>query len=371
MANMTAEICIVGSGFSGAVIARQLAQAGFRCEVFESRPHVAGNCHMYRDHETGIMLHAYGPHIFHTSNSFVWNYVRAFDEMMPFTNRVKAVSKGRIFSLPINLHTINQFFDKVMSPEEAKEFLSAVADRSIADPLNFEEQAMRFVGRDLYEAFFKGYTRKQWGIEPRRIPASVLKRLPIRFNYNDNYYDSLFQAIPRNGYTFIVERMLDDKNIRVHLNTPMQRADTKDYKHTFYTGPIDAWFGHSEGRLSYRTLDFIAERHPGDFQGNPVINYCDESVPWTRISEHKHFAPWESHDSTIIFKEHSRDCGLADIPYYPVRLADDQNRLALYNKLVSDERNVTFVGRLGTYRYLDMDVTIEEALKISAEFIRK
>jgi UDP-galactopyranose mutase len=258
-----------------------------------------------------------------------------------------------------------------MSPSQAKEFVRSLGDQSIADPKSFEEQALRFVGRELYEAFFKGYTSKQWGVEPSKLPASILKRLPVRFNYNDNYYDSQFQGIPLNGYTYVVERILDHKNIRVHLGTKLHKADTQHYRHTFYTGPLDEWFRHSEGRLAYRTLDFVQEVHNGDFQGNAVVNYCDCSVPWTRISEHKHFAPWETHDRTVIYKEYSRECGVDDTPYYPIRLADDQLMLSRYNDLCRNEKGVTFVGRLGTYRYLDMHITIEEALDCAANYLLK
>lgn len=363
------KIAIAGAGFSGAVIARELAKAGYETDVFDSRSHVAGNCHSDRDGETGVMVHTYGPHIFHTSNEKVWNYVRQFDEFMPFTNRVKAIYKGRVFSLPINLLTINQFFGKTYNPKEAEAFLQALGDRTIENPQTFEEQALRFVGKDLYEAFFKGYTIKQWGMHPSELPASILKRLPVRFNYDDNYYASAFQGMPKNGYTYIVERILDHPNVKLHLNRKFERTMVGDYSHVFYSGPIDAWFGYTEGRLGYRTLDFKAERHDGDYQGNAVINYCDDSVPWTRISEHKHFAPWESHANTIIYKEYSRYCEEGDVPYYPIRLAKEKSQLKKYIELASGERNVTFVGRLGTYRYLDMHVTIAEALEAAEEYL--
>ncbi|OWW21847.1 UDP-galactopyranose mutase [Noviherbaspirillum denitrificans] len=363
------KIAVAGAGFSGAVIARELAQAGYRIEVFDARPHVAGNCHTARDAGTGVMTHVYGPHIFHTSNEKVWNYVRQFDEFMPFTNRVKAVTNGHVFSMPINLLTINQFFGKTFSPKEAESFLASLGDQSITDPQTFEEQALRFVGRELYEAFFHGYTKKQWGIHPSELPASILRRLPVRFNYDDNYYASTFQGMPKNGYTEIVARILDHPHIKVHLNTKFERSMDDGYDHIFYSGPVDAWFKHSEGRLGYRTLDFVPERHRGDYQGNPVINYCDEAVPWTRISEHKHFSPWESHDNTLIFKEYSRYCEESDTPYYPIRLAKEKSQLRRYVELASEERKVTFVGRLGTYRYLDMHVTIAEALDVAERFL--
>ena len=366
---MKKTIAIVGAGFSGAVIARELAQAGHKVSVFDSRSHVAGNCHTARDAETNVMVHVYGPHIFHTSNERVWNYVRQFDEFMPFINRVKSVYNGRVYSLPINLMTINAFFAKALNPKEAAEVMDSIGDKSITDPQTFEEQALRFVGKDLYEAFFKGYTQKQWGMHPSELPASILKRLPVRFNYDDNYYASKFQGIPKNGYTHIVEKMLDHSNIDLHLNTSFRRNQAANFAHVFYSGPIDAWFGYSEGRLGYRTLDFSVERHEGDYQGNAVINYGNQEVPYTRISEHKHFAPWEQHDKTLIYKEYSRLCSEADTPYYPIRLVKDKTQLARYVALANQEHGVTFVGRLGTYRYLDMHITIEEALDAAEKYL--
>jgi UDP-galactopyranose mutase len=363
------RVCIVGAGFSGAVIAHELACAGYECDVYEARSHVAGNCHTEPDAASGIMVHAFGPHIFHTNNERVWELVRRFGEFAPFTNRVKAISAGRVFSLPINLLTLNQFFGKTFSPQQAKAFLDSIGDRTIENPRNFEEQALRFVGKELYEAFFKGYTVKQWGVDPAELPASILKRLPIRFNYDDNYYDSKYQGMPVKGYTHIVAGLLDHRNIRVFLDSRMSRRDAGAYGHTFYTGPLDEWFGLSEGRLSYRTLDFCPERHRGDYQGNPVINYCDADVPWTRICEHKHFSPWQEHDETIVFKEYSRDCGEQDVPFYPIRLVNDKRILESYSRMAGEDGAVTFAGRLATYRYLDMDVAIEEALVAARKFI--
>ena len=365
----TERIAVVGAGFTGAVIAHRLAAAGYELDVFDSRAHVAGNCFTERDPATGVMLHTYGPHIFHTSNERVWRFVQQFDEFIPFTNRVKAVSGARVYSLPINLLTINQFFDKTFTPAEAERFVTSLGDQSITAPQTFEEQALRFVGRDLYEAFFKGYTLKQWGTDPCDLPASILKRLPIRFNYDDNYYSSAFQGMPRHGYTHIVEKLLDHANIRLHLRTRVDRGMAADFTHVFYSGPIDGWFGYELGSLGYRTLDFVAERHRGDYQGNAVINYCDRGVPWTRISEHKHFSPWETHEHTVIFKEYSRTCEPGDTPYYPVRLVKEKELLARYVERACAERRVTFVGRLGTYRYLDMHVAIGEALEVAEEYL--
>jgi len=361
-------VAVVGAGFSGAVIAHSLASSGRKVVVFDSRNHVAGNCHTERDPETGVMVHVYGPHIFHTSNEHVWNFVNRFGTFVPFTNRVKAIAKGKVYSMPINLLTINQFFGTALSPAEAANFVASLGDKTIDEPESFEEQALKYLGNDLYQAFFKGYTVKQWGVNPKELPASILKRLPVRFDYNDNYYTSRYQGMPMLGYTNVVENILNHENISLRLGEVFLRNRASEFSHVFYTGPIDAWFSHDVGRLRYRTLDFVAERHRGDFQGNAVINYCDEEFPWTRIAEHKHFAPWESHEGTIIFKEHSRSCEAGDTPYYPVRLLSDKALLQSYVERARREVRVTFLGRLGTYRYLDMHVAIAEALDVATMF---
>lgn len=359
---------MVGAGFSGAVLAQELGKAGHHIDVFDSRGHVAGNCHTFRDEQSQVMVHTYGPHIFHTSNARVWDYIRQFGEFMPFVNRVKAITGGRVYSMPLNLLTINQFFGRTFSPAQAEAFFKEIGEGTEQPPANFEEQALSLMGQGLYEAFFKNYTLKQWGMSPAQLPASILKRLPVRFNYDDNYYTSQFQGIPRDGYTAIVDNLLDLPNVEVHLNTRFERALASGYDHVFCSGPIDAWFGYDEGRLGYRTLDFVREDHEGDYQGNAVINYCDMSVPWTRISEHKHFAPWEQHAKTVIFKEYSRFCEEKDTPYYPIRLVEEKALLAQYVQRAQQERHVTFVGRLGTYRYIDMHVTIAEALEVAEQY---
>ncbi|MTH35565.1 UDP-galactopyranose mutase [Paracoccus limosus] len=362
------DILLVGAGLSGAVIGRALAEAGHHCRIIDSRDHIAGNCYTRRDDETGVMMHVYGPHIFHTDDEGVWDYVNRHATFMPYQNRVKTTSQGAVYSLPINLLTINQFFGQVLRPDEARDFIEAKADTSIADPQNFEEQALRFVGRELYEAFFKGYTEKQWGCSPTELPASILKRLPVRFNYDDNYFFHRFQGMPRDGYTAMVESILDHPNIEVALNTdydPDMKAD-----HVFWSGPLDGYFGYRLGRLGYRTLDFDAFRYDGDYQGCAVMNYGDRQVPYTRITEHKHFSPWESHQGSVCYREVSRAAGPGDIPYYPIRLVEEKSLLAQYVALAEETPGVTFVGRLGTYRYLDMDVTIREALDTAGVFLR-
>lgn len=353
---------IAGAGFSGAVIARELAETGHRAVIYEVRDHIGGNCYTERDEDSNVLVHRYGPHIFHTDNERVWEYINRFGEMVPFNHRVRTTVGERVYLLPINLLTINQLFESAMSPEEAKQFIADLADDSIDEPANFEEQALKFVGRRIYEAFFYGYTKKQWGLEPTELPASILKRLPVRFNYEDSYFNHPHQAMPRNGYTEIFERILDHPLIEVHLNSPYTRELREQFDHSIWTGPLDAWFDFEWGRLGYRTLDFEEIRAEGDYQGCSVMNYGDYEVPYTRISEHKHFAPWEDHDRTVAYREYSRLAGDDDIPYYPIRLTSDKALLTQYLKAAQAEEGVTFVGRLGTYRYLDMDVTIKEAL---------
>ena len=359
------NIGVAGAGFSGAVIARQLAEAGHTVSVFDGRSHVAGNCHTARDPETDVMVHVYGPHIFHTQFEHVWHYITRFGDMRPYRHRVMATVGERVYSLPVNLLTINQFFGTAMGPAEAAEFLQARAE-PVAQPVSFEDQGLSFVGRELYEAFFAGYTRKQWGTDPRDLPASILQRLPVRFNYDDSYFNHPFQGIPANGYTPIVEAILDHKGIAVHLSTPLTRSALDSFDHVVWTGPVDDFFDNEHGRLAYRTLDFERETHLGDVQGCPVMNYCDAEVPYTRITEFKHFAPWESPEGSVTYREFSRVCEPGDIPYYPVRLVREKEQLLQYVALAKEVRGVTFVGRLGTYRYLDMDVTIKEALDAAA-----
>lgn len=289
--------------------------------------------------------------------------------MMPYTNRVKATYNGKVFSLPINLHTINQFFNRTCSPNEARKLIKEKGDDSISDPKTFEEQALRFVGKELYEAFFKGYTIKQWGMSPTELPASILKRLPIRFNYDDNYFNHKYQGMPKDGYTDMIEKISKHENITVELNVEYGSEERKSYDHIFYSGPLDAFYEYRFGRLGYRTLDFEKFTFDGDFQGCAVMNYCEQQVPYTRITEHKYFSPWETHEGSVCYKEYSRACGENDIPYYPIRQVGEMALLEKYVDLANSEKGITFVGRLGTYRYLDMDITIAEALKTADIFL--
>lgn len=368
---MTAKnVLLVGAGLSGVIIGRQLAEEGCKVTIVDKRSHIGGNCFDSRDEETGVMVHTYGPHIFHTDNEAVWNYVNKFAVMMPYVNRVKSTVNGQVFSLPINLHTINQFFNKTCSPGEAKALIQSKGDSSITDPQTFEEQALRFVGPELYEAFFKGYTIKQWGMSPTELPASILKRLPIRFNYDDNYFNHKFQGMPKDGYTEMISNIADHEGIEVLLNTEFDKSSISSFDHVFYSGPLDAFFDYRLGRLGYRTLDFERFTFEGDYQGCAVMNYGSVDVPYTRITEHKYFSPWESHEGSVCYKEFSRLCGESDIPYYPIRQVGEMEMLEKYIALAEKENNITFVGRLGTYRYLDMDVTIHEALETATQYLK-
>lgn len=356
-------ILVVGAGFSGAVIARELAEAGHKVTVLESRSHVGGNCHTERCPQTGILVHVYGPHIFHTDDAEVWAYVNRFARFQPFAHRVKATVRGRVYGLPINLHTINQFFGRSFRPEEARRFILGVQARPLPhEPRNFEEQALAMMGPALYEAFFRGYTEKQWGLSPVQLPAAILKRLPMRFSYEDSYFAHRFQALPEAGYTALITAILDHPGIDVHLDRPYTPEQAGRADHLFWSGPLDGYFGCRLGDLGYRTLDFERFTAEDDWQGCAVMNYPDRDTPYTRITEHKHFSPWESHEMTVCYREYPRACGPGDIPYYPIRLTQEKLLLAQYERLAAAETGVTFVGRLGTYRYIDMDVTIREAL---------
>jgi len=361
---------IVGAGFSGAVLARALAEhGGARILVIDSRDHIAGNCHTARDAETGVMVHQYGPHIFHTDKPHVWDYVNRFGEFRPFVNRVKASIDKGVFSMPINLHTINQFFGKQFSPAEARAFIASLGDSSIGEPANFEEQALKFIGRDFYEAFFYGYSKKQWGCEPSALPASILKRLPVRFNYNDNYYNSPLQGMPVEGYTALIANILAHPAIEVKTAISFEPAMRSEFSHVFFTGPIDAYFGFSLGRLSYRTVFWDRLVGGEDMQGNAVINYPGMDVGHTRIHEHKHFTPWEKHDRSVSFVEFSKETSASDVPYYPKRMPGDIEMLSAYAAMARADHGVSFLGRLATYRYLDMHQVIAEALDFSVRFI--
>jgi UDP-galactopyranose mutase len=355
---------VIGAGFSGAVVARQLAEAEWRVDVLEKRAIPGGHCATHLHAETGIPIHTYGPHIFHTDSAPVWEFICRHADMHPYLLIVRANVNGEVYPLPITLQTINQFFRKAFGPAEARAFIESKRVKLPGPPRNFAEQAVSMFGHELYEAFFKGYTIKQWGRPPEEIPADVLKRLPFRFNYNQSYYFHRHQGLPKNGYTDVVASILAHPRIAVHYGmTYTAGTPTTGYDHVVFTGPLDEWFGYSFGRLPYRTLDFESFAIDGDYQGCPVMNYCDPGVPFTRITEHKHFAPWQSYERSVLSREFSREATPDDERYYPVQLAEEQSALQAYRKAARQSRGVSFVGRLATFRYIDMDVAVGEALE--------
>ena len=368
---MAGKYLIVGAGFSGAVLANRLAGLlpGSYIEVWDEKSHIAGNCYTARNAQTGIMVHQYGPHIFNTDKKPIWDFVNQYVRLEPFFHRVQAHHGGKVYSLPINLKTINQFFGSSFCPDQAQEFIRSKGDQSIGEPRNFEEQALKFLGPELYRTFFYGYTKKQWGCDPRELPASILKRLPVRFCENDSYYEHPFVGIPREGYTVFVEKLLQHPNIHLQLNRKfISASEITGFDHVFFTGPLDAYFNFKYGRLGYRTVTFEPFIADGTHQEVAVMNYCEESVPYTRITEHKHFAPWENHAKTICFKEYSKETTENDPPFYPKRLSRDKKLLKQYRQDAASLSGVSFLGRLGTYRYMDMHHVIGESLDFAQKF---
>ncbi|RRD00397.1 UDP-galactopyranose mutase [Amphritea balenae] len=359
------KLLIVGAGLTGAVIARILAESGHECVVLEESGHVAGNCHTEKDSKTGIMMHCFGPHTLHSDDDQIWDFIERFIEIYPYKHKKQAWVKGEIYPFPINLSAINRFFNTDLDSDQARNFLEQEAAQfRTQDPENFEQAALSGIGAGLYEGFYKGYTRKQWGREPTDLPPFIFRRLPIHLDDESNVYHHSRQGQPIGGYTLMVERMLDHPMIEVRTGVAFTACmDTTDFDHTFYSGPIDRYFGWCLGRLPYRTLDFKPEHRRETFQECGTVNYCDEDIPYTRVAEHKHFWPWEEHKQTVITYEFSRECGEGDIPYYPVQLNEGNELFEKYVEMAIKEPQVSFVGRLGTYRYLDMDKAIGEAMQ--------
>ena len=367
---------IVGSGFFGLTVAERVAtDLGRRVLVLERRDHLGGNAYSERDPDTGIEVHRYGAHLFHTSNARVWEYVNRFSAFTPYVHRVRTVHGGQVYALPINLGTINQFFRAAMSPDEARALIARqAAEVAPGAARNLEEKAVSLIGRPLYEAFVRGYTAKQWQTDPRDLPASIITRLPVRYTYDDRYFSDTWEGLPVDGYTALLERMAGHPLVDVRLRSDFfdVRGQLPDVP-VVYTGALDRYFDHCEGRLGWRTLDLEREVVPvGDFQGTPVMNYADEDVPWTRIHEFRHFHPERSHppDRTVIVREHSRAAQPGDEPYYPVGTAADRAVLARYRALAAREDGVLFGGRLGTYQYLDMHMAIASALQLYDDVVR-
>jgi UDP-galactopyranose mutase len=363
---MKPHIAIAGAGFAGAVLARELAESErFRVSVYDERKHVAGNCHTRRDDETEIMVHEFGPHVFHTNQESIWDYITRWGKFEPFETKVKANTEKGIFPFPINLQTINQFYGKKLSPSEARDFLGSLADHKKKEPLNFEEQVIQKVGKDFYQVFFKDLTKKRWGMEARLLPTSLMERVPVHFSYGENYYDKTFQGIPLSGYTEIVRRILDHQNITVRLGQRLDASMKDQFEHIFWSGPMDGFFKCKAGKLGYRTMSYERFVENGDYQGCPIIHYCEEKIPFTRVIEHKHFSPWEDHKKTVCFKEFSKICEEGDVPYYPLQMEEDDKIFKDYVKLIQADTKVTFIGRLGTYRNLEIDEAIAESLDLA------
>jgi UDP-galactopyranose mutase len=362
------DLVVVGSGFYGLTVAERLAdQHGKQVLVLERRDHLGGNAYSEPDPDTGIEVHRYGAHLFHTSNARVWEYVNRFSTFTDYVHRVFTVHDGQVFPMPISLATINQFFSAAMSPAEARALIAEQASEvSTKDARNLEEKAVSLIGRPLYEAFIRGYTAKQWQTDPRDLPAGIISRLPVRYTYDNRYFSDTWEGLPTHGYTALLERMADHPGIEVQLETDW--FDVRD-EHpgvpVVYTGPLDRYFDYREGRLGWRTLDFEREVvEVGDFQGTPVMNYAEEAVPYTRIHEFRHFHPERDYpeDRTVIMREYSRAAEGDDEPYYPINTAADREMLLRYRELAANEAGIVFGGRLGTYQYLDMHMAIAAAL---------
>ncbi len=360
------DYLIVGAGLYGAVFARLATDAGKKVLVIDKRATVAGN--IYTEKQEGINVHIYGAHIFHTNNKEVWDYLNRFAVFNRFTNSPVANYKGELYSLPFNMYTFNKMWG-VVTPEEAAAKIAEQRKEITGEPKNLEEQAISLVGRDIYEKLIKGYTEKQWGRDCKDLPAFIIKRLPVRLTFDNNYFNALYQGIPIGGYTKMIENMLE--GIEVRLNTDYLKdrdALNKLADTVVYTGPIDAYFDYSLGTLEYRSVRFENETlDKPSFQGNAAVNYTDRETPWTRIIEHKWFEFGKDENGndlpkTVISREYSSEWKPGDEPYYPV---NDEKNGALYEKyreLASAEKNVIFGGRLGEYKYYDMDKTVEAAI---------
>lgn len=357
------DYLVVGSGLFGSTFAWHARQAGKSVLVVDVRDHVGGNCYTYD--EGGIQVHAYGPHIFHTSSRRIWEFVNRFAEFRPYVHRVKAINGGRVLSMPINLMTLHQLWG-VTTPEEAR--LRLERERvPIAHPANLEEWVLSQVGRDVYEALIKGYTAKQWGRDPSQLPASIVKRLPIRLTWDDNYYDDVYQGIPTGGYTRIFDGLLEGCDVRLCTDFLAHRDELEARSlRTVYTGPIDAFYGRCFGALEYRTLDFETRvLDVPDYQGVSQLNYTAADVPWTRVVEHKHFEPVKT-DHTVVTWERPVPWSEGAVPYYPVNDAANEATYARYRDLAQREPRTVFGGRLASYKYRDMHQVIGEAMALAA-----
>ena len=371
---MNYDLVVVGSGLFGLTIAEQAASRwGLRVAILERRSHLGGNAYSEIDPETGIEVHKYGAHLFHTSNERVWEYVNRFTSFTSYVHRVWTTVDGVVYPMPVNLGTINQFFSAAYGPDEARALIAQQAAEVDGQEItDFESKGVSLVGRPLFEAFFKNYTAKQWQTDPKDLPASIISRLPVRYNYDSRYFNDKYEGLPVDGYTAWMERMVASDLIDVYLDTdffdpenPLNKAAVVGKVPVVYTGPVDRYFEYSAGDLSWRTVDFEKEVvETGDYQGCSVMNYGDIDVPFTRIIEFRHFHPERDYQDkkTVIFREFSRFADHGDEPYYPVNTAQDRERLEQYRELMKNEDRVFFGGRLGTYKYLDMHMAIASAL---------
>ncbi|MEV7604677.1 UDP-galactopyranose mutase [Paenarthrobacter sp. NPDC089322] len=372
---MNADLVVVGSGFFGLTIAERAAtELGLKVAVLDRRHHIGGNAYSENEEKTGIEVHRYGAHLFHTSNERVWDYVNKFTQFTNYQHKVYTSHKGEVYPMPINLGTINQFFRSAMSPSEARALIAEQAgELAGTDPQNLNDKGIQLIGRPLYEAFIKHYTGKQWQTDPKDLPAEIISRLPVRYNYDNRYFNDTYEGLPVDGYTAWIERMADHPNIEVILNTDFfedgefGRSSVLGQVPVIYTGPVDRYFDYAEGDLSWRTIDLEEEVLPiEDFQGCAVMNYPDADAAFTRIHEFRHFHPERDYtkDATVIMREFSRFAEKGDEPYYPVNTADDRTKLLAYRDLARGEKSVLFGGRLGTYKYLDMHMAIGSALSM-------
>lgn len=353
------DYLIVGSGLFGATFAHEASSKGFSCLVVDKRNHIAGNC--YTEKQMGIDVHVYGPHIFHTSSKQVWDFINRFSNFNSYVNRPKSRIGNKIYSFPINLLTLHQLWG-VTTPEEAKKKLQEVS-KVCDNPRNLEEWTISQVGQEIYEKFIYGYTKKQWMRDPKDLPASIIRRIPIRLTYDDNYFNDTYQGIPVDGYTAIFERMLCNSEVKLGVDFFKEKEKLSSLaKKTVYTGKLDEYFDFCFGDLEYRSLQFEHESLSGDFQGNAIVNYPEASIPWTRITEHKHFNPERNLTKSIITKEYPIACDRHAVPYYPI--GDELNLRILnqYQELAKSCTNVIFGGRLAEYRYYDMHQVIASAL---------
>ncbi|WP_407443804.1 UDP-galactopyranose mutase [Rhodococcus sp. (in: high G+C Gram-positive bacteria)] len=371
------DLIVVGSGFFGLTIAERAAtQLGKRVLVVERRYHLGGNAYSEPEPETGIEIHKYGAHLFHTSNKRVWDYVNQFTDFTGYQHRVYAMHKGQAYQFPMGLGLVSQFFGRYFTPDEARALIKEQASEiDSSEAKNLEEKAISLIGRPLYEAFVRDYTAKQWQTDPKELPAGNIARLPVRYTFDNRYFNDTYEGLPVDGYTAWLENMAKDDRIEVRLDTDWFevrdeiRAASPDAP-VVYTGPLDRYFDDVEGKLGWRTLDFETEvlRDCGDFQGTPVMNYNDADVPYTRIHEFRHFHPERETypaDKTVIMREFSRFAGDDDEPYYPINTSEDRAKLTAYRELAKKEaaeNKVLFGGRLGTYQYLDMHMAIASAL---------